>query len=58
MPDKDGKGPKGQGLKDGHGEGKSPKSQGPRDGRGGGKGKESGTNEPSDTKKGGKKGGC
>ena len=43
MPNKDGKGPKGQG---------------PKDGSGGGKGEGKGTNKPAGPKKGGEKGGC
>jgi hypothetical protein len=45
MPNKDGKGPKGEGPKDGHGGGK-------------GKGPRKGTSEPAGPKKGGEKGGC
>jgi hypothetical protein len=58
MPNKDGKGPKGRGLQDGHGGGKSPKNREPRDGHAEGIKKENETDKPAGAKTGGKKGGC
>lgn len=55
MPNKDGKGPRGGGPRDGHGGGVG-KGQG--QGPGQGKGKEKGTTNPAGAKAGAKKGGC